>query len=470
MADVIQLPYKWKPRDYQMPAWKAWGRGIKRSLLIWNRRAGKDECAMHKACVEMHKRPGNYLHAVPEFSHGRRVIWDAINPATGIRRIDEIFPHDLRASTNSTEMSIKFKNGAMWSVVGTDDYNKLMGSGPLGICFSEFALANPAAWGHIAPILAANSGYADFVSTPRGKNHLWSLYQTVKDDPEWFTQILTVEDTKLLTEAQIEQQRREYRGIYGVDIGDSLIQQEFWCSFEAAVLGSYWGRELIDAEQAGRISSVPYDPAVPCHTAWDLGIGDSTAIWFFQVVGPEIHVIDHYEANSQPLAHYFEVLESKPYEYGEHYLPHDARARELIAGRTRAEEFARWQMPRILPMMKVADRINAARVTLPRCWFDSGKCKDGLEALRQYRSSWNDEKKVFSDAPLHDWSSHSADAFSYLCAAWRGKTGADEPPTPRQIVAEMCKPLTLDQMWQLHIDERYGGDWDETEHGPIELN
>jgi hypothetical protein len=209
--------------------------------------------------------------------------------------------------------------------------------------------------------------------------------------------------------------------------------QEFQCSFDAAILGSYFGRELADAETAGRITSVPYDPAIPVHTAWDIGIGDSTAIWFFQIVRAELHVIDHYEASGFALGHYVEVLKSKPYQYGRDYLPHDAMARELGTGRSIFETMKALsgRHPWIVRKLSVMDGINAARVTLAKTWFDAGNCHEGLEALRAYHAEFDERAKVFSDRPKHDWSSHSSDSFRYMSLAWR-EIAPDKPkPPPR---------------------------------------
>jgi phage terminase large subunit len=208
--------------------------------------------------------------------------------------------------------------------------------------------------------------------------------------------------------------------------------------------GAYYVKEMADAKAQGRICKVEYDPLIPVHTAWDLGIGDSTAIWFFQLVGSEIRVIDFYEANNQGLPHYAGVLGAKGYKYGEDWVPHDAKVRELGTGRTRIETLqALGRKPRLVPDHKLMDGINATRETLPKCWFNAERTEYGLDALRQYRSEYDDKALVFDDKPLHDWTSHAADAFRYLAMAWR--VLAPEPE-PEDTLKKLLQPMTLNDI------------------------
>lgn len=212
--------------------------------------------------------------------------------------------------------------------------------------------------------------------------------------------------------------------------------------------GAYYVREMVNAKDQGRITSVAYDPLLPVHTAWDLGMGDSTAIWFFQIVGSEIRVIDFYEANSQGLPHYADVLKAKGYRYGDDWVPHDARVRELGTGRTRVETLqSLGRKPRLVPDHKLMDGINATRETLPLCWFDEKRTEYGLDALRQYRSEYDDKTLVFDDTPRHDWTSHAADAFRYLAMAWRKLTAETEP---QDALKELLKPMTLNDIMGEH--------------------
>lgn len=433
-----------------MPSWQAWEQGCKRQLLIWHRRAGKDDISLHKTAVAAHQRIGTYWHMLPEYAQARKAIWNAVNPRTGRRRIDDAFPRALRESTNDHEMFIRFKSGSTWQVVGSDSFDALVGAPPIGLVASEWALANPSAWGVLAPILVENGGWADFITTPRGRNHVKTMLDMTKHSSEWFSQVLTVTDTGMISEEVIEQQRRDYHSIFGKDAGDALIEQEYYCSFEAAILGSYYGREMLAAENSGRITEIEYDPDQPVDTAWDIGVGDSTAIWFYQRQFGRVHVIDYLEADGFGAAWYVEQLKAKPYAYGTHYVPHDAKAREWLAAGADGKAKTRIQVlremglkVRVVSDQKFGDGINAARNLLAKCWFDETKCERGLECLRQYRREWDDDKKVFKDAHFHDWASHGADAWRYMAVAIAElKPEPDPEPAPPQGIMDM----TFDQM------------------------
>lgn len=418
---TIRLPNNWDPRPYQLPSWRAWEAGKKRLLLVWHRRAGKDDVALNLTAVAAHKRVANYWHCLPMYEQARKAIWEAINPHTGKRRIDEAFPPEIRKRTDNSSMTIEFLNGSLWRVVGSDNPDSLVGAPPAGIVFSEWALANPSAWAYLAPILAENGGWAIFITTPRGRNHVKSMLDMARQRPDdWFAEVLTPRETGFPLDL-VESQRAEYHGIFGEDAGDALIDQEYWCSFEAAILGAYYGREMLAAERDGRIGVVPYEPALPVHTAWDLGVGDSTAIWFYQQLAGQVRVIDYYEASGYAVQHFVRVLGERGYTYGSDYVPHDARVREWTSDGPDGKAKSRIQTlvdlgrkPRVVPAQKLGDGVQAVRALLPSVVFDEKKCERGLECLRQYRREWDDDRKVFRDTPLHDWASHGADAFRYL--------------------------------------------------------
>jgi hypothetical protein len=428
----IDLPANdWVPRPYQLPSWKAWERGCRRLLLIWHRRAGKDEVALNMGAVAAHERPANYWHCLPQYEQARKAIWEAVNPHSGRRRIDEAFPLEIRKRTDSQSMTIEFLSGSIWKVVGSDNPNSLVGAPPAGIVFSEWALSNPSAWGYLAPILAENGGWAAFITTPRGRNHAKTMLDMARTNPwsssnrhGWFAEVLTPEQTGFPLDL-IEEQRKEYHAIFGIDAGDALIEQEYWCSFEAAILGAYFGRELVLIEREGRILPVPVEPDIPVHTAWDLGVGDSTAIWCFQATFSGPRIVDHYEAHGYAVDHYVDWLKERGY-HGFDYVPHDAKVREWTSAGPDGKAKTRLQTlielgrkPRLVPNHKLDDGINAARRLLPKCIFDQERTAQGLECLRQYKREWDDETKVFRNTPLHDWTSHTADAFRYLAMAWR---------------------------------------------------
>lgn len=429
MGELV-LPNNWVPRTYQMPAWKALESGKRRALLLWHRRAGKDDVCLHYAATQAMQRVGNYWHMLPEYAQARKSVWEAVNPRTGMRRIDEAFPDAICETKRSQDMFIRFKNGSTWQLVGSDRYNSLVGSPPIGVTASEWALADPSAWAYLRPILLENGGWAVFITTVRGKNHVFRMHEAHKDDPDWFVQVLSARETGAMTMEALDKERLEYQSEYGPEDGDALFAQEYLCDWNAAIVGSYYGRLMRDAESAGRIRPVPYDPMALVHTSWDLGLTDMTAIWFFQIVGHEIHVIDYLENSGQPLSWYAGELHKKPYAYGEHILPHDAEAKELQTNRSRTETLRGLNLNvRVLKAngaerVLVADGINAVRTILPRCWFDAEKCAKGIDALKAYRREWDEKLKTFHDRPVHDWASHPADSFRYLALGIDAVPGA----------------------------------------------
>ena len=279
---------------------------------------------------------------------------------------------------------------------------------------SEWALADPNALTYLMPILEENGGWALAITTPRGRNHAATFYEVCEADDLWFAEKLTAHDTDVFAEDQLARIRRDYIANYGDD-GEQRFAQEYLCSFDAGVVGAYYAREMQKAEDDGRIAGVPYDPTTVVSTAWDLGIGDSTAIWFYQICGREVHMIDYLEASGVGLDWYAKQIKERPYVYGDHILPHDAEARELGTGKSRQETLEGLDIKsRIAPKLAIDDGIQAARALLARCWFDKVKCKQGLDALRQYRREWDDKRKAFKPRPLHDWASNGSDSFRYL--------------------------------------------------------
>lgn len=419
-----------------------------RAVEIAHRRWGKDEIVLGATNERMHKRPGTYWHCLPEYSQARKAIWEAVNAHTGKRRIDENFPPETRARTLNQEMFIELHNGSTWQCIGSDRYDATVGAGPVFIAYSEWALANPSAWAYHRPMLEENGGGAAFITTPRGRNHAQAIYLRFKEmaakDPRYFAEISNVIQTGALTPDQLEETLAEYTAIYGEDVGNAQYQQEYMCSFNAAVLGAFYAREMVTLRAEGRIDPALEHHNAPVHRSWDIGVRDDTSIWWFQVVGGQVFILDCYTANGVGVDHYAEVIEQKAAEHGwahgTDFVPHDARVKEWGTGRTRVETMLSLGLnPEVVPQAGLLDGINAARRTLPRCVFHS-RCEDvGLAALEQYRREWDDEKKVFKANPLHDWSSHLADSFRYLALAWRTIPPASTPPpapvgwTPQQF-------------------------------------
>jgi len=297
-----------------------------------------------------------------------------------------------------------------------------VGSPPFGVVYSEYMLSDPNAWSFIRPIMSENGGWALFNGTPRGRNHLYGLYELGRNEPGWFSQLLTVKDTGAMTDAQLDKERREIARERGDDEAENIINQEYFCSWDAAIPGSYYGKLIAGLEVSGRIIEVDHDPRRPVITAWDLGVGDSTAIWFCQQTQFGLKIIDYYESSGVGADHYARVLKDKPYTYDYHILPHDADDREWGNNATSRQDVLKSLGVRPLRVLKrasVDDGINSVRVILPACYFDQRKCERGLNALRQYQKRWDEKLKTFSSAPLHDWTSHAADAFRYLAQGLR---------------------------------------------------
>lgn len=414
----ISIPYKFTPRPYQLELLKALDSGYNRALAVWHRRAGKDKTLFNYIIKEAVKRKGVYYYFFPEFAQGRRVIWDGMD-STGFRFLSHI-PNDLVESMNSTDMKIELTTGSIIQVIGTDKFDKVRGANPVGCVFSEFAYQNPLAWDIVRPILLENKGWAVFNSTPCGKNHFHDLYQMAVHNKNWFTQLITVEEslnlagTRYLNEEAIQAERDS-------GMSEEMIQQEYYCDFTANSQGFYYLKNMNDLEKNKAITSVPHDPSKAVSTWWDIGVGDSTAIWFTQIEGRQIRVIDFYMNNSVGIDHYAKYLKSLPYVYEAHNFPHDMRDTEFGTGRSRyevAEELFKGTRLNIVQKVSLEDGINATRMILPQCVFDANKCEFGIKALFNYHREWDAERKEFKNKPVHDWSSHPADAFRYFAVGF----------------------------------------------------
>lgn len=445
----LTIPHNWRPRPYQLDLWDYLAGGGRNALVFWHRRAGKDEVALHWSACSALMRPATYWHMLPEAAQARRAVWEAVNPHSGERRINEAFPEPIRKGlAREQDMQIRFVSGSSWHLVGSDNYNSLMGSPPFGIVFSEWALANPAAYGYIQPILEENGGWAAFITTPRGKNHAYDMLEMGRRQG-WFTQVLRADETGVFTDEQLKNIQATLIGTYGQDMGMAMFDQEYLCSFEAAIIGSYWGAELALAEREARIGDHPVDPALPVHTVWDLGKGSHMPVWFWQTTGGKIRVVDYYQNNSANVESVSAAIISKGYFRGFDFVPHDAKVAEIGTGRTRVETMIRAGLkPRLVPDHSVDDGINAATVTLGRTYFHKPTCANGIEALKAYRRKWDEKLRTFVNIPTHDWASHPADAFRYLAMAWRELTAFQVPANDRQLVVGPGNTVTMDDLWK----------------------
>lgn len=452
---AIELPANgWRPRDYQYPAWEALERGVRRLALAWHRRAGKDDICLHWAARSAMTRVGSYWHMLPQANQSRKAIWDAVNPKTGRRRIDDAFPAEIRASTREQDMFIRFKNGSTWQVVGSDNYNALVGSPPVGVVFSEYALSDPSAWAFLRPILAENGGWALFISTPRGRNHFARMVEFAMRDPEWFGQILSVEQTGAIAPEVVAREQREMAAERGDQEAKAIIDQEYRCDFDAAIPGAYYGSHMAKAQQEGRIGIFPHIPGQPVGTAWDLGHGDSTVVWFYQQLpNGRVRIIDVLEGSGVGVDWYAQRIQMRPYVYADHIWPHDGGHGNIRdVGGTTLEATAKSLGIRPLRVLDrdptVGQGINAVRQMLPLCEFNTDPIPFGgedpetpdqararmmraIDALRQYRREWDESLQKFKDQPLHDWTSHTADALRYLARGRKPFRHGDSAGRPK---------------------------------------
>lgn len=412
------------------------------AVMVCHRRAGKTVGCVADLVLDAKftkKQDARFAYVAPQFNQAKDVAW------LYVKRLTADVPG---VQLNESELRADFPNGARVRLYGADNPDRLRGLYLDGVILDEFADMRPSVWGEIIrPMLMDRKGWAAFIGTPKGRNTFYQIYDRARNDAEWFDMLLRSSESGLISSDEIEAARKE--------LTPEQFEQELECSFEAAILGAYWGKELSAAEREGRITDVPYEPSLPVHTVWDLGIGDSTAIWFFQVSGKEVRVIDHYENHGYGLSHYAAVLASRPYLYEHDWVPHDAKVKELGTGRTRIETLLSLKRkPRLVPDHKVMDGINAARLTIPNMWFDRFRCADGLEALRQYQADYDEKLRTFKDAPRHDWASHSADAFRYLAMAYR-EIKPTPPPKPTTIDTTLP---TLGQMTEDFMRRRRGNE------------
>lgn len=395
-----------------------------RAIEIAHRRWGKDEIALNVTCELAHRRVGSYWHCLPEYGQARKALWTAVNAHTGKRRLFEAFPPEICDNINDTEMFIRLKCGSTWQMIGSDRFDATVGAGVAGITYSEWALANPSAWAYHRPMLEENNGWAMFITTPRGRNHAYSMYEMARNNPRWFAERSSIYETKALSQEQLDESLAEYIAIYGEDIGRAQFEQEYECSFNAAILGAFYAREMVAVRREGRIDAIEAIEGRPVHRAWDIGVKDDTSIWWFQVVGAQVFILDCYTASGVGLDHYADVIRKRAAEHGWKdgidFVPHDAKIKEWGTGRTRVETMRGENLtPQLVPMATKMDGINATRLTLARCIFHPRTEDVGISALEQYRREWDDDKKAFKASEVHDWTSHLADAFRYLSMSWR---------------------------------------------------
>jgi len=411
------------------------------AVIVAHRRCGKTVACINdlivKALLE-NKQHAQYAYIAPFYSQAKSVAW----------RYLERFSEPVLAKANQSELWVELINGARIRLFGADNPDALRGNFLDGVVMDEMADMKPSVWGEIIrPLLADRLGWATFIRTPKGHNAFYDIYNEATKKPNWYVKVLRADQTMLLPQSELDDAK--------ATMSDNQYEQEFLCSFEAAILGAYYGQEMRRITDLERITTVEYDPMFPCHTAWDLGFNDSTSIWWFQVVYGEIRVLDHHSSNGQAIPYYTGLLAQKEdefgYKYGYHYLPHDARAKTLASGGKSIIEQISAKIDikhlKIVPNLSIQDGIQSTRLALTRAWFDN-RCEDGIECLRQYQREWNDDKKCFNDRPKHDWTSHSADAFRYLSIVWKDEDSPILKDTRIKGLHVGQTDVTLNEMWK----------------------
>ena len=410
----VQIPTNgWKPRTYQLPLWRYLENGGKRAAVVWPRRHGKDYVMINWVAFASQRRVGTYWIVYPYLNQGRRIAWTGM-AKDGSKFLDA-FPEELIKSRQNAEMRLELKNGSVIQIMGADEPDRFVGSNPVGIVFSEWALMNPLVWKLTSPILTENGGWAVFIYTPRGTNHGLDTLNEARTTKGWYHSKLTAADCGVLTAEELRKAKAELRD-------EALFLQEFFTSFTVPLQGAYYFSQMKHLAKEKRLIPLTIEPALPVTTSWDLGVDDQMAIWFSQETrGGEIRLVHYYENTNEGLGHYVRYLKEwatlRGVVYHEHLAPHDIAVRELTTGRSRLET-ARSMGIKFRPVGRhgIEDGIEAVRNMLPQCWMDPAECKLGMNAIKSYTKRFDEEKGTFMARPEHNWASHAADALRTL--AW----------------------------------------------------
>ena len=406
-----------------------------------HRRAGKTVAAINDLIKRAitGNRQAQYAYIAPFRSQAKRVAWDYLKH----------YAAPITKSTNEADLMVELVNGAKIMLFGSDNADAMRGMGFNGVYLDEYGDFKPSVWGNVVrPTLSSAMGWAVFGGTPKGKNQFHDIYKVSQSTPDWFLTRLPASVSKLLPDIELKAAREQ--------LSQDQYDQEYECSFDAAILGAYYGLEMRLAQDEGRILDLPFEPESPVFSAWDLGYRDDTAIWFYQVVRNEIRVMDYYSVSGASIEEIANVVNAKGYRYTRHYLPHDARAKTLASGgKSIVEQLAvhlgGMAKLAIVPDIGVQNGIQAVRMILPKCYFDPS-CDEGLEALRQYQREYDEDKKAFRQTPRHDWTSHPSDAMRMLAVAYRQEF-KDETP----LKGKTIQTITLDELWDFestHKQER----------------
>jgi hypothetical protein len=447
MEEVLDIELDYAPRDVFADFHD---RTERWAVVVAHRRCGKTVSCIndliYRALIE-DKEHGQYAYVAPYYSQAKNIAWDYL----------QRYSKPVLAKANQSELWVELVNGAKIKLYGADNPDALRGLYLDGVVLDEYADMRPRMWGEIIrPLLADRLGWAVFIGTPKGHNAFYDVFTNATKDPRWFAKTLRASQTKLLPDSELEDAQ--------ASMSPDQYEQEFECSFEAAIMGAFYGKEMRVLTDAKRIGTVEYDKMFPCHTAWDLGYSDDTAIWWFQVVFGELRILDYHSSNGHQVSYYTDLINSKErefgYKYGTHYLPHDARAKTLASGGKSIIEQISSKIPltslKIVPSLSLQDGIQATRLALMRSWFDAERCHDGIECLRQYQREYDEDKKVFRDKPKHDWTSHGADAFRMLAIAWKEEDKTTPKDNSVRGIVVGKNETTLNDLWKTQAPKPSG--------------
>lgn len=469
MTDIT-IPNEFAPRQYQERPMAYLDKGGRTVMWIVHRRGGKDLTLMHQTCKMAFQRTGVYWHIYPQFEQARKAIWEGFRK-DGKRIMENVFPGfttPKRAGSivrrkDEQKMMVELTNGSIWHLMGSDRV-EVVGAGPVGVVFSEYALSDPRARNLIRPMLKENGGWEAYITTPRGKNHAYDLFQIAQRDKTWFCEVQTLRQTGAWRE-WLNKNNQPYSSIDEMfreeimdGVPEEIVAQEYDCDWSAALAGSIWGKLLDRLSSIGGMEDFQHGRD-NVFTTWDLGLSDDTAIWFWRLKDGGVDLIDFHQAHGEPLSYYFDLVDSRPFRYVKHWLPHDARQTTLASGVSILNQMQKhWPgQVAICPDMGVQDGIQAARWMLQQGVRFHPRCGDGISALRQYHYAFDDKKKIYTNTPVHDWSSHAADAFRGLASVVKvsglltKKSPLREfegPERPADVPRPFHYSQSLDQLWE----------------------
>lgn len=442
----VEVDGGFTPRHYQLPYMLAMDAGCKFAVWVCHRRAGKDRTALAQAARLAMQRVGLYWHCLPTLKQARRVVWDGIT-SDGRNLIKATFPREIIKKVNEDDMKLTLINDSIIQLVGADNFDSLVGANPINVVFSEWALTDPRAYDFVRPILRENKGAVSFIYTPRGYNHGWTILQTAKKFPGAFVAVMGIKDTGVLSEADIDLER-------ALGMPEDLIQQEYYVDFSTANVGAIVGKWIAQAEREGRVNeNAVWSPGSRVIVSSDIGYRDTASWWWWQLKLGGFDLIHYDEASGLDAQDWITRLKEPGLPIDKLYLPHDAKAKTMASRHTVIEQMALAFDCEIVPQARIQDRINAARMVLPRCDFHLDRCARGLEALRAWSFKFDDERKTFSREPLHDWASHGADAFSYGAQVVQEVIAPPDTRPPVLSIGPASYAFNLDE---LHADRERG--------------